>query len=80
MECPLCMEPLEVDDLNFYPCTCGYQVRLSKKNLSVPKIILFPKLDQYHQKSFYNLKFYNYFHTFVAIITNFIGYLLIFLC
>lgn len=22
------MEPLEVDDLNFYPCTCGYQVRL----------------------------------------------------
>lgn len=27
-ECPLCMEPLEVDDLNFYPCTCGYQVSL----------------------------------------------------
>lgn len=26
VECPLCMEPLEVDDLNFYPCTCGYQV------------------------------------------------------
>lgn len=26
-ECPLCMEPLEVDDLNFFPCTCGYQVR-----------------------------------------------------
>lgn len=25
-ECPLCMEPFEVDDLNFYPCTCGYQV------------------------------------------------------
>ncbi|XP_055853582.1 putative uncharacterized protein DDB_G0271606 isoform X2 [Episyrphus balteatus] len=25
-ECPLCMEPLEVDDLNFYPCTCGYQI------------------------------------------------------
>lgn len=26
VECPLCMEPLEVDDLNFFPCTCGYQV------------------------------------------------------
>jgi len=25
-ECPLCMEPLEIDDLNFYPCTCGYQI------------------------------------------------------
>lgn len=28
VDCPLCMEPLEVDDLNFYPCTCGYQVSL----------------------------------------------------
>lgn len=28
VECPLCMEPLEVDDLNFFPCTCGYQVSL----------------------------------------------------
>jgi hypothetical protein len=27
VECPLCMEPLEVDDLTFFPCTCGYQVR-----------------------------------------------------
>ncbi|CAB0012643.1 unnamed protein product [Nesidiocoris tenuis] len=26
VECPLCMESLEVDDLNFFPCTCGYQV------------------------------------------------------
>lgn len=25
-ECPLCMEPLELDDLSFYPCTCGYQI------------------------------------------------------
>lgn len=25
-ECPLCMEPLEVDDLSFFPCTCGYQI------------------------------------------------------
>ncbi|XP_059481119.1 CCR4-NOT transcription complex subunit 4-like isoform X2 [Neocloeon triangulifer] len=26
VECPLCMEQLEVDDLNFHPCTCGYQI------------------------------------------------------
>jgi len=25
-ECPLCMELLELDDINFYPCTCGYQI------------------------------------------------------
>ena len=28
VECPLCMEPFEVDDLNFFPCTCGYQVSI----------------------------------------------------
>ncbi|KAI6202185.1 hypothetical protein M3Y96_00921700 [Aphelenchoides besseyi] len=25
-ECPLCMEPLDFDDVNFYPCTCQYQI------------------------------------------------------
>ncbi|VDO16148.1 unnamed protein product, partial [Brugia timori] len=25
-ECPLCMEALEIDDINFYPCKCEYQV------------------------------------------------------
>ena len=25
-DCPLCMEPLEIDDVNFFPCTCGYQI------------------------------------------------------
>lgn len=25
-QCPLCMEAFDVDDLSFYPCTCGYQV------------------------------------------------------
>ncbi|CAL8093090.1 unnamed protein product [Calicophoron daubneyi] len=25
-ECPLCMEPMEADDLAFYPCDCRYQV------------------------------------------------------
>ncbi|GFT53899.1 CCR4-NOT transcription complex subunit 4 [Nephila pilipes] len=24
--CPLCLETLDIDDLNFYPCKCGYQV------------------------------------------------------
>ena len=28
-ECPLCMEFLELDDINFYPCSCGYQVSFS---------------------------------------------------
>lgn len=35
-ECPLCMEPLDLDDLSFYPCTCGYQVR----NMSFPVLLL----------------------------------------
>lgn len=26
IECPLCMEPLEMDDINFFPCTCLYQI------------------------------------------------------
>ncbi|XP_014662925.1 PREDICTED: CCR4-NOT transcription complex subunit 4-like [Priapulus caudatus] len=26
VECPLCMEPLEIDDVHFFPCTCGYQI------------------------------------------------------
>lgn len=26
LECPLCMEFLELDDINFYPCSCCYQV------------------------------------------------------
>jgi len=25
-DCPLCMELLELDDINFYPCVCGYQI------------------------------------------------------
>ncbi|VDN82921.1 unnamed protein product, partial [Brugia pahangi] len=25
-ECPLCMEALEIDDINFYPCKCEYQI------------------------------------------------------
>ena len=28
-KCPLCMEPLEMDDSNFFPCTCGYQVSIA---------------------------------------------------
>jgi len=25
-ECPLCMEPFDFDDVNFYPCECQYQI------------------------------------------------------
>eukprot|EP00730_Choanoeca_flexa_P007752 TRINITY_DN12386_c0_g2_i1.p5 TRINITY_DN12386_c0_g2~~TRINITY_DN12386_c0_g2_i1.p5 ORF type:complete len:114 (+),score=4.59 TRINITY_DN12386_c0_g2_i1:47-388(+) len=25
-ECPLCVEPLVLDDLQFFPCSCGYQI------------------------------------------------------
>ena len=25
-ECPLCLDPYELDDVNFYPCPCEYQV------------------------------------------------------
>lgn len=26
-ECPLCMEEMDLSDINFKPCPCGYQVR-----------------------------------------------------
>jgi CCR4-NOT transcription complex subunit 4 len=26
VDCPLCMEALDYDDLGFFPCSCGYQV------------------------------------------------------
>ena len=28
MECPLCLEPLDITDRNFRPCKCGYQICL----------------------------------------------------
>lgn len=28
-ECPLCMEEMDLSDINFKPCPCGYQVRPS---------------------------------------------------
>lgn len=27
MDCPLCLEEMDLSDLNFKPCPCGYQVR-----------------------------------------------------
>lgn len=30
MDCPLCLEELDISDLNFKPCPCGYQVRLQR--------------------------------------------------
>lgn len=26
MDCPLCLEEMDLSDLNFKPCPCGYQV------------------------------------------------------
>ena len=26
MDCPLCMEHFDYDEINFFPCSCGYQV------------------------------------------------------
>lgn len=28
MDCPLCLEEMDISDLNFKPCPCGYQVGL----------------------------------------------------
>ncbi|XP_053206590.1 uncharacterized protein LOC128390844 [Panonychus citri] len=25
-QCPLCLEPIEADDIDFFPCPCGYQI------------------------------------------------------
>jgi len=26
MECPLCLEEIDISDANFKPCPCGYQI------------------------------------------------------
>lgn len=26
-ECPLCLEEMDISEINFKPCPCGYQVR-----------------------------------------------------
>ena len=42
-ECPLCMELFELDDINFYPCACGYQVRSTPMLIAQYSIIkVFP--------------------------------------
>ena len=28
--CPLCIEELDLQDRNFFPCPCGYQVRCAE--------------------------------------------------
>lgn len=46
VECPLCMEPLDVDDLSFYPCSCGYQVSSNFCNCLLRRLqLLFPDLQ-----------------------------------
>jgi len=32
-ECPLCVSKMDIDDLSFKPCPCGYQVGLSERQL-----------------------------------------------
>lgn len=37
MDCPLCLEEIDLSDANFKPCPCGYQVSgLNIRSLSVP--------------------------------------------
>lgn len=31
LDCPLCMEELDIADRNFRPCPCGYQVNRNSK-------------------------------------------------
>lgn len=43
LDCPLCMEELDIADRNFRPCPCGYQVNRNSKCgmfLTVKKKIL----------------------------------------
>ena len=39
-ECPLCLEEMDISDLNFKPCPCGYQVRASAgpSSLELPSL------------------------------------------
>ena len=58
-ECPLCMEPLEMDDLSFYPCTCGYQVCLL--------LFTYPYKIMQHQKYCVCTVVYSYLHVLFAL-------------
>lgn len=29
LECPLCLEEMDITDVNFKPCVCGYQASIS---------------------------------------------------
>ena len=44
-ECPLCMEFLELDDYNFYPCSCGYQVTQARREIGRYEDNVSPVLD-----------------------------------
>jgi hypothetical protein len=34
LDCPLCMEELDIADKNFRPCPCGYKVKFDSKACS----------------------------------------------
>lgn len=36
LDCPLCMEELDIADRNFRPCTCGYQVKFLCSSIRIP--------------------------------------------
>lgn len=42
--CPICTEELDITDIHFKPCACGYQVRNEIKN--------FPNTNQFKQLTF----------------------------
>jgi hypothetical protein len=52
-ECPLCMELLELDDISFYPCACGYQVLNLYPGREVPECPLCTELLELDDISFY---------------------------
>ncbi len=35
-ECPLCLEEMDISDLNFKPCPCGYQVGILNLSFTFP--------------------------------------------
>lgn len=43
-ECPLCMEEMDLSDINFKPCPCGYQVRPVGPSMSGPRALPLSRL------------------------------------
>lgn len=60
-ECPLCLEEMDISDLNFKPCPCGYQVssqyslHVSLSNPETPGLDLSFLLASYQGESEWSL-------------------------